>query len=157
MFNPTLRKLYWKFFALTVLIGCLALLRSDYIPVVQASTCDVNFAQDTYACTNHLPTREGADPYTCNTYPGQLECCYNTYVNTYNSCVLQNGPIGATMLAPMSEPAPDPDAQQPTLIEQRIRSCRMFNAGLNTRYYDCTEDGGTHDFCCIMAYAPIQQ
>jgi hypothetical protein len=156
MFNPTLRKLYSKFLALAILTGCLAFLQSDYIPVVQASTCDVNFATDVYVCTDGGPLREGAQPSNCNTYPGQYECCYNTYVNTYNLCVLQNGPIGATPLAPMSQPAEDPNAEQPSLIELRVRSCRMFHAGLNTRYYNCMSDGGTHDVCCIMAYAPLE-
>ena len=159
MFNPTLRKLYWKFLALAVLTGCLALLWSDYIPVVQASTCDVNFAQDVYACSNHLATREGASPYTCNTYPGQYECCYNTYVNGYNQCSLTSGPFGVTPLAPMTEPQADPDAEQPSLKEQQVRSCRMFgavNSYARARFDDCMANESTQDFCCIYAYAPVE-
>lgn len=159
MFNPSLSKLYWKFLTLIVLIGCLGFLSSDNVPVVEASTCDSNFAQDVYACTDRQPIREGATAYTCNQNPGQYECCYNTYVNGYNLCVLQNGPIGRTPLAPMSVPEPDPDAEDPSLIEQLVRSCRMFgtvHSFARARYDDCIADGGTQDVCCVTSFAPLQ-
>ena len=155
MFNRNLFKLCSKFLTLAILTGCLGLLYSDYVPVALASTCDVNFSYDVVACTNGGTPREGASSHDCNTYPGQYECCYNTYVNGYNLCVLQNGPIGATRLAPLTQPQPDPDAEQPSLKELQVRSCRMFGA-VNTyaqaRYNDCIANGSTQDFCCIYAY-----
>ena len=153
MFNRSLFKLCSKFFTLAILAGCLGFLWSDYVPVALASTCDTNFAVDVHVCTNRLyPLREGAAQYTCNTYPGQYECCYNEYVNSYNLCVLQNGPIGATMLQPVSQPQADPDAEQPSLVELKVRSCRMYGTGHNTRYTSCMANGGSDDFCCMYAW-----
>jgi len=152
MFNRDLFKLSSKFLTLAVLIGCLGFLYSDYVPVVRASSCDTNFSEDVHICSNRiLPIREGADPYTCDTYPGQYECCYNTYVDSYNLCVLQNGPIGATMLQPVSQPAADPDAEGPSFIELKVKSCRL-NGAHNTRYNTCMANGGTDDFCCMYAW-----
>ena len=152
MFNRDLFKLGSKFLALAVLIGCLGFLYSDYVPVAFASTCDSNFSYDVITCTDGGVLREGAQPYTCNTYPGQYECCFNTYVDSYNLCVTQNGPIGATMLQPVSQPQADPDAEQPSLVELKVRSCRMFGTGHNTRYNTCMANGGSNDFCCMYAW-----
>jgi len=151
MFNRDLFKLGSKFLALAVLIGCLGFLYSDYVPVALASTCDANFSYDVITCTDGGVLREGAQPYTCNTYPGQYECCFNTYVDSYNLCVTQNGPIGATMLQPVSQPAADPDAEGPSFIELKVKSCRL-NGAHNTRYNTCMANGGTDDFCCMYAW-----
>src|SRR3954452_11034103 len=152
MFNRSLFKLCSKFFTLAILAGCLGFLLSDHIPVALASTCDSNFAYDVLACLDGWPRRDGVPAPDCNTYPGQYECCYNTYTNSYDLCVLQNGPIGATMLQPVTQPAPDPNAEQPSLIELKVRSCRMFGTGHNTRYNTCMANGGSNDFCCMFAW-----
>src|SRR5262245_53857163 len=152
MFNRNQFKLCSKFLALAVLTGCLGFLYSDYVPVALASTCDVNFSYDVIACTDGGTLREGAHTADCNTYPGQYECCYNAYVNDYNLCVLQNGPIGATMLQPVTQPAADPNAEQPSLSELKIRSCRMFGTGHTTTYNNCIAGGGSNDFCCMVAW-----
>jgi len=152
MFNRDLFKLCSKFLALAVLIGCLGFLYSDYVPVAFASTCDSNFSYDVITCTDGGVLREGAQAYTCNTYPGQYECCYNTYVDSYNLCVTQNGPIGATMLQPVSQPAADPDAEGPSLSELKIRSCRLNGTGHTTTYNNCIASGGSNDFCCMVAW-----
>ena len=152
MFDRNLFKLCSKLLTLAILTGCLGLLYSDYVPVAWASTCDVNFSYDVLACTDGGTPREGADPHDCNTYPGQYQCCYNTYVNDYNLCVLQNGPIGATPLQPVQQPQADPDAEQPSLSELKIRSCRMFGTGHTTTYNNCIANGGSNDFCCMVAW-----
>ena len=152
MFNRSLFKLCSKFFTLAILAGCLGFLSSDYVPVALASTCDSNFAYDVLACMDGWPPREEAPPYSCNTYPGRYECCFNTYTNSYDLCVLQNGPIGAVMLQPVTQPSPDPNAEQPSLIELKVRSCRMFGTGHNTRYNTCMANGGSNDFCCMYAW-----
>jgi len=153
MRNRDLRKLCLKFLTLAILAGCLGFLYSDYIPVALASTCDANFSYDVVACTDGWSVREGAATPQCdNTYPGKYQCCYNTYVNSYDLCVLQNGPIGATMLQPVTQPAADPDAEQPSLSELKIRSCRMFGTGHTTKYNNCIASGGSNDFCCIVAW-----
>jgi hypothetical protein len=153
MRNRDLFKLGSKFLTLAILAGCLGFLSSDYIPVALASTCDSNFSYDVIACLDGWPPREGAPTPSCDdTYPGEYQCCYNTYVNTYDLCVLQNGPIGATMLQPVSQPAADPNAEQPSLVELKVRSCRMFGTGHNTRYNTCMANGGSNDFCCMYAW-----
>jgi len=153
MRNRDLRKLCLKFLTLAILAGCLGFLYSDYIPVALASTCDANFSYDVVACTDGWSVREGAvTPHCENTYPGTYQCCYNTYVNSYDLCVLQNGPIGATMLQPVTQPSPDPNAEQPSLSELKIRSCRMFGTGHTTTYNNCIASGGSNDFCCIVAW-----
>lgn len=151
MLNRNLLKLCSKFLTLAILTGCLGFLYSDHIPVVMASTCDLNFSYDVLACMDGLPLREGAPQHDCNTYPGQYECCFNTYVDPYALCVLQNGPIGATMLQPVTQPQPDPNAEQPSFIELKVRSCRLSGAH-NTRYNTCMANGGTDDFCCMYAW-----
>lgn len=152
MFNRSLPKLCSKILMLAILAGCLGFLYSDQIPVALASTCDSNFAYNVLACMEGSPPQQGAAPYNCNTYPGQYECCFNTYTDSYDLCVLQNGPIGATMLQPVQQPQPDPNAEQPSLIELKVRSCRMFGTGHNIRYTSCMSNGGTDDFCCMYAW-----
>jgi hypothetical protein len=147
MFNPNLRKLYYKFLVLAILVGCLGFLSSGYVPVARASSCDVDFSENVYGCSDNVFHTNDS----CSTYPGQYECCYNAYVDTYNLCVLQNGPIGATPLQPVEQPAPDPDAEQPSFIELKVKSCRMSGAH-NTRYNTCMANGGTDDFCCMYAW-----
>src|SRR5258706_11315891 len=90
MSKAEIRRPSWRWLAPAMLTACLYVVAVYHGPLVQATTCDQTFGTNVYVCTN--------------VNGGIYEDCYNTNVNTYNLCVLQNGPIGVTPLQPITAP-----------------------------------------------------
>src|SRR5690349_675077 len=98
-----------KLFTLALLVGALFFVLTERGVAVHASTCDEQYGEGIYTCTNELP---GKPPLCPSNMPYNPDCT-NSYSYTdcqshqdavLDLCELQNGPVGVTPKQPETPP-----------------------------------------------------
>ncbi len=150
-----------KLITLALLVGALHFMLSEHNVAVQASTCDSQYGEGIYTCTNQIPATSDQPgmPPLCDpnsNYPPYNTTCTVSYTYTdckahqdavYDQCVLSSGPIGATPLQPRTAP-PDPTFDPGgSIIYNKCRN-GVVPLYLKKTYDSCIAAGSTKNDCC---------